>query len=235
MSDTPESVPGDLAGRVVAVVGAGGGLGRPICAALAARGAELVLVGPHPERLPTDDDPGALCVELDLRDARAGDRLVDAVTERHGRLDGLVNAAGVVAFGPLVETDDTVVEELFLVNVIGPLWLLRRAIPLLEASSGFVTLLSAVVAEQPMAGMAPYAATKAALSAADTALFRELRRSGIHVCDVRPPHTETGLAERPLAGTAPKLAQGLDPAAVAGRIVDAIVAGDAEVPADAFG
>ena len=70
--------------------------------------------------------------------------------------------------------------------------------------------------------MATYAATKAALTAADVALARELRRIGIRVLDVRPPHTETGLAERPLHGTAPGLPAGLEPAAVARAIADAI-------------
>ena len=83
--------------------------------------------------------------------------------------------------------------------------------------------------------MAAYAASKAALTAADRALARELRRSGVDVIDVRPPHTETGLAGRPLAGTAPRLPTGLDPDAVAGRVLDAIEAGRAELAATDFG
>lgn len=175
-----------------------------------------------------------MVVAVDLRDPRAGDALVGAALERHGRIDGLVNAAGVVAFGSLVDTDDAVIEELFLTNVIGPLWLLRRVAPHLAATGGFVVNLSAVVAEQPMAGMAAYSASKAALSAADAALFRELRRQKIRVCDVRPPHTETGLALRPLAGAAPRLPAGLDPDAVAARVVDAVRADEHEVAASAF-
>ena len=128
-----------------------------------------------------------------------------------------------------------VIEELFLTNVVGPLWMLKRLIPLLIESKGFVTNLSAVVAEQPLPGMSVYAATKAALTAADTALVRELRRSGIAVCDVRPPHTETGLATRPIGGDAPSLPEGLAPQVVVARIVAAIEAGDREVPSDAFG
>jgi cyclic-di-GMP-binding biofilm dispersal mediator protein len=54
------------------------------------------------------------------------------------------------------------------------------------------------------------------------------------VIDVRPPHTETGLAGRPLHGTAPRLPEGLDPAAVARRIVEAIEAAEREVPSAAF-
>jgi cyclic-di-GMP-binding biofilm dispersal mediator protein len=173
-------------------------------------------------------------VELDLRDPSAGDVLAAAVADLGGRLDGLVNAAGVVAFGDLVDTDDAVIEELFLTDVIGPLWLLKRVVPLLAESKGFVAQLSAVVAEQPMAGMAAYSSAKAALTAADAALARELRRKGITVCDVRPPHTETGLAGRPIAGEAPRLKEGLSPSSVAALVVDAIAAGATDVPAAAF-
>jgi cyclic-di-GMP-binding biofilm dispersal mediator protein len=52
--------------------------------------------------------------------------------------------------------------------------------------------------------------------------------------DVRPPHTETGLASRPLAGEAPRLPDGKDPAAVARRVVDAIEAGEHDLGAEAF-
>ncbi|UFN46728.1 SDR family oxidoreductase [Nocardioides okcheonensis] len=174
-------------------------------------------------------------VVADLGDAGAGDAVVAAAREHLGGLDGLVNAAGVVAFGSLVDTPDEVVEELFLTNVVGPIFLLRRVLPLLEESQGFVLQLSAVVAERPMPGMAAYSASKAALSAVDAALRTELRRSRVSVVDVRPPHTETGLAGRPLAGTAPRLPQGLDPADVARRVVDALAAGETEVAAGDFG
>ena len=149
-------------------------------------------------------------------------------------LDGVVNAAGVVAFGPIVETDDAVLEELFLTNVLGPLWLTRRVAPAL-ADRGCLVQLSAVVAEQPLPGMAGDAASKAALTGADRALAKELRRSGIRVLDVRPPHTETGLADRPLAGVAPRLPVGLDPDEVARRILDAIEEGRSELASTDFG
>lgn len=225
-------MPRSITDSVVAVVGAGGGLGRPISELLHARGASLLVAGPHPERLP--DLPGSVPIRLDVRDPDAGDAIAAAAREHFGRLDGLVNAAGVVAFGALVDTDDTAIEELFLTNVMGPLWVLRRLVPMLGDAKGFVVQLSAVVAEQPLPDMVAYTATKAALTAADRALARELRRVGITVCDVRPPHTETGLAGHPLAGAAPRLPAGLDPALVAERIVTAIEHGEAELAASAF-
>lgn len=230
-------VPRSLDGAVVAVVGASGGLGSRLVRELAARGARVVLVGPHPDRLlALADELGsaAVVVTADLRSVRCGDAIVAGVAA-FGRLDGIVNAAGVVAFGPLLETDDELIEELFLINTLGPLWMLKRVVPLLAESRGFVVNISAVVAETPLPNMAAYSASKAALTSADTALARELRRMGITVCDVRPPHTETGLADHPISGAAPKLPIGLVPETVARTIVAAIEAGSTDVPSSAFG
>lgn len=220
---------------VVAVIGASGALGSLIAHELTARGARVLLVGRDSARLDAVGLVGAPQVLADLTDAGAGERIVSAAREAYGRLDGVVNAAGVVAFGALVDTDDAVVEELFMTNVIGPLWMVRRVAPALAEQGGFLCNISAVVAEQPLPGMTAYAASKAALTAADTALARELRRMKVTVIDVRPPHTETGLATRPLAGEAPRLPQGLEPAAVAARIVQAIEDGQHDVPAADFG
>src|SRR6478672_4158316 len=148
----PTATARDLSGARIAVVGASGALGSLISAELASRGARLLVVGRDLDRL------AALGVGVpvvaDLGDAGGGDAVVAAAREHLGGLDGLVNAAGVVAFGSLVDTPDEVVEELFLTNVVGPLFLLRRVLPLLEESQGFVLQLSAVVAERPMPGMA---------------------------------------------------------------------------------
>ena len=225
--------PHPLSGLVVAVVGATGALGSRIARGAAERGAHVVLVGRDGARLRGIVE-GAGVVVGDLSDSTLGDRVVAAAVERHGGLDGLVNAAGVVAFGPLLDTDDAVIEELFLTNVLGPLFLLRRVVPALAERQGFVVQVSAVVAETPLPGMAAYAASKAALTAADRALARELRRSRVDVIDVRPPHTETGLAARPLAGTAPALPPGLDPDVVASRVLDAVENGRPELASTDF-
>ena len=218
---------------MVAVVGASGVLGSHVARLLAERGAVVVPVGRSAERLAAlglDEKP----VEVDVTDASAGERLADTIRERHGRLDGVVVASGVVAFGAAEDVPDEVVEELFLVNATGPLMLARRLAPLLKESKGFWVTISAVLAERPMAGMAAYSASKAAAASFTQALQLEWRRAGVSVIDVRPPHTETGLVERALAGTAPKLPEGLAPEVVAERVVRAIVAGERQVASDDF-
>ena len=215
------------------VTGASGGIGRHIAKRLAESGALLTLAARDRNALESLGID-ATVVSADLRDAEAGRTIVAAALAANNTLDGLVNAAGVVAFGSLADTADEVIEDLFLTNVLGPLWLMRAAIPALTESRGFIANISAVVAEQPLAGMAAYAASKAALTAADRALTRELRAAGITVTDARPPHTETGLADRPISGIAPRLREGLRPEDVARRIVTAIIVGEREIPADAF-
>jgi cyclic-di-GMP-binding biofilm dispersal mediator protein len=175
----------------------------------------------------------------DLRHPETAERATAATVEAHGRIDGVVVASGAVAFGPVGDLPDDVLVDLFAINTLAPIRLLRAALPHLTTSAGegrapFVVHLSAVVAEHPTAGMAGYSASKAALTAYDAAASRELRRAGIRLIDVRPPHTETGLADRPLVGTAPKLQAGLDPEAVAARVVAAIHDDERDVPSAAF-
>jgi len=94
--------------------------------------------------------------------------------------------------------------------------------------------ISGVIAEQNLPGMAVYGSSKAAVAAFDQALAREARRSGIRVLDARPPHTETGLAQRPIQGTAPRMPEGLAPERVAEVICDAIQQGVDDLPSSSF-
>ena len=121
---------------------------------------------------------------VDLLQVDGPARVVAAATAA-APLDAVVFAAGVVAFGPVLELDDDVLDELLLVNLIAPVRLLRAAAAVLPRG-GVVVQLSAVVAETPLPGMAAYAASKAALTAFDRAAGRELRRQGIRGAR-RPP------------------------------------------------
>jgi cyclic-di-GMP-binding biofilm dispersal mediator protein len=111
--------------------------------------------------------------------------------------------------------------------------LARAAIPILPYG-GFVLNVSGVIAELPTAGLVAYSAAKAGVSAGFRAAAREVRARGISVIDARPPHTETGLAGRPLHGAPPRMREGLDPAVVAERLVLAIEQDERDVPASAF-
>lgn len=227
-----------LTGSSILVCGASGVLGGEIARLLADQGAQLILTGRDQARLEALSLPGVI-LPADLSDPAAADALVARAAQAYGALDGIVNASGVVAFGPANAVSDDTLETLFAVNALAPMRLLRAAIAPLTTSAEagrepFVLTLSGVVSEVPTANMAAYSASKAALAAWVKATGRELRRAGIRVVDARPGHTETGLVTRAIEGSAPKLAAGLDPAAVARRIVAGIVDGERDLPSSAF-
>ncbi len=216
----------------IVVAGATGALGSRIGTHLEKHGARLVAFGRDEGRLGSLPFGGPR-VAGDLRDRSACEAAVGAALTQYGRLDGIVNAAGVVAFGPVDDLDDDVIDALLVANLVGPIRLARAALPHI-GEGGFVAQISAIVAERPVAGMAFYSATKAALTAFDHAFAREVRRRKIDVLDIRPPHTETGLAGRPIAGEAPRLPEGLSPDFVAERIVRAIQDGERELASNDF-
>lgn len=224
-----------LDGARVLVLGGSGALGSRIARQMAGRGARVMLAGRDAVRLRHAADaigPDVPTTEFDLRKPETFGAVVDTAIASLGGLDGVVNAAGVVGFGALVDTSDATIDELVAVDLVGPIKFMKAVLRRLDG--GFWVNITGSVVEQPMPGLATYSAVKAGLSAASQAMARELRRSGMAVIDVRPPHTETGLSGRPIAGTAPVLATGLVPDIVASRIVSAIEAGERVVDAKAF-
>jgi len=228
---------GTIEGADILVVGASGGLGAAISRELADRGARLTLSGRSDDRLAAlAADLGDAVVAVIPGDLIAPDfprQLVEQAQAAPGGLTGVVFAAGVVAFGEIGVLDDDVLDELMLVNLLAPIRLVRAAVGVLPPG-GFIAVVSAVVAELPTKSMAAYSAAKAGLTAFDKAAAAELRRRQIRVLDIRPTHTETGLADRPIAGKSPALPTGNQPQQVAERIVRAIVDDEKDLPASAF-
>jgi short-subunit dehydrogenase len=223
---------------VILVVGASGGLGREIARLLATGGARVILSGRDRTKLEALGIPGTVLV-ADLNDPEAIRDLVAAAVSVHGRLDGIVNASGVVAFGPASALTDATLTELFAVNTLAPIRLLRASIEALtlaaeQGRDPFMLTISGVVSASPTANLAAYSASKAGLAAFGQAAARELRRVGIRIVDARPGHTETALSTHPISGTAPRFPSGHEPAAVAQRLVEAIVGGERDVPSTAF-
>lgn len=217
----------ELSGSHVVVVGATGVLGAAVSRGLSQHGARVSAIVRDHSRL-----DGSSVTQYALADVTDHEALKTAIASV-APFDGFVNAAGVVAFGNVTDLDDSTLARLFAVNAVAPLVMLRESSPHLS-DGGFFLNISGVVATQPVGGMAAYCASKAAAFAAMSAAGREFRRRRIDVIDARPPHTETGLASRAIAGLAPKMPQGLDPELVARRIVDGIVAGERDLPTEAF-
>ena len=139
-----------LEGLVVLVLGATGGLGSRIAARLEDGGATVV----------RSSRSGG----QDVRSPSAVREVLEGVMAQHGRLDGVVVASGVVAFGAAADLDPATVDELFAVNTTSVMELIAGAQPHLAESARagrepFVVTLSGVVAEAPVAGLATFSAS----------------------------------------------------------------------------
>lgn len=228
----PPTVGHPLRGASVLLAGASGGLGAALAAELHRREANVTMVGRRRDRLDRLSVPGKR-LELDLRSIDACIAATEAAVEYGGRLDVAINAVGVVAFGTISELTVDTMEELFLTNTFIPIMLGQAALARIEPGGAIVNI-SGVIAEQNLPGMAAYGASKAAVRAFDEALSREARRAKVRVIDARPPHTETGLADRPIEGQAPRMPEGLSPSVVAVAVCDALEDGTTDLPSSSF-
>ncbi|MGA0068749.1 MAG: SDR family NAD(P)-dependent oxidoreductase [Miltoncostaeaceae bacterium] len=219
----------DMNGARAVVLGATGGFGAEIARSLVAQGAVLAVHGRNTGRLQAiSAEVGGHPVAGDLTEPGVPDAVMDEAAQALGGLDVVVMSAGAVAFGPVAELEEAVLRQVIELDLVAPI-LVARAATRHVGKDGVIAQVSAVVADQPMAGLAAYSAAKAGLTAFDTAFRREMRRAGVRVLDARPPHMETGLATRPLAGEPPGLGQGRDPREVADELV-AVIGGSAELP-----
>ncbi|MCH0540292.1 SDR family oxidoreductase [Streptomyces sp. MUM 203J] len=185
--------------RVALVTGSSSGIGAAIAARLAAEGMRLVINSsrsPEKGRELAAELPDAHYVQADVSDEADAVRLVDAVIERYGRLDVLVNSAGVTQVIPhadIAAVTPEVWQRILGVNVIGTWQVIQAAAPHLakaESGAGSVVTISSVAGNRPVGSSIPYAVSKAALDHM-TRLLAAALGPHIRVNSVAPALTET--------------------------------------------
>ena len=189
------------AAPVILVTGASRGIGREIALQQASRQAQLVLVARDEEALAGLDAriqalgaPAALCAALDLTDADAIAGLFKQIFARFGRLDGLVNNAGVLHEGLLGMIRAEAIDQVLAVNVIAPLMTMQYAARLMaRAGKGSLVNLVSIMGVNGAAGLSLYAASKAALVGATRSASKELAPRGIRVNAVSPGFIDTDM------------------------------------------
>ncbi|MFQ3662413.1 MAG: SDR family NAD(P)-dependent oxidoreductase [Chloroflexaceae bacterium] len=187
--------------RVVIITGASAGIGAATARLFAAAGAKLVLAARSREPLErlAAALPGAVAVPTDVGNQEQCRALVELARTHHGRVDILINNAGVGLTGPVVELSSDDLERALAVNLLGPLWLMQAVAPLMRAQGrGQIINVSTVLAEQPLPYLGGYAAAKAALERLSETLRMELRGAGVRVTVVRPGSTRTEFRARRL-------------------------------------
>jgi 3-oxoacyl-[acyl-carrier protein] reductase len=196
---------GRLDGRVALVTGGGRGFGRAIALAFGVEGADVVVnynasASGAAEVVARLEKSGrrAVAVKADVGSEPDVRAMVDAALQRFGRLDVLVNNAGIMDRGIFADTPVGKYERMFLTNVTGTMLCARAALPgMIERKYGRIINLSSQLARMGVGtgGFAAYAATKGAIEALTRALAHEVGEHGITVNAIAPGGIDTDMSK----------------------------------------
>lgn len=183
--------------RIVAITGAGTGIGRATARAFAAEGAHVVAIGRRPEPLEETATGHERITPLaaDVTVEGEPDRIIRTMLETYGRLDVLVNNAGIVRSGALGTVTPEMITAQLATNLVAPILLSQVALPLLETSGGVIVNVSTSVGQRAWPGSSVYAATKTALELLTRSWAVELAPRGVRVVAVAPGAIDTPIGE----------------------------------------
>ncbi|MBN9193816.1 SDR family NAD(P)-dependent oxidoreductase [Microbacterium sp.] len=178
--------------RVAIVTGAGRGIGEAIARRLAADGLHVVAVDIDPETAARTRDAvvadggSGEALALDVSDRAAVLAAIDALAERLGRIDAVVNNAMWIRYGALEEMDEGTVDRMLAVGLKAVVWTTQASLPHLRRASGCIVNVSSPAAVRATAGAAIYSAVKGAVSSLTWQMSNELGSQGVRVNAVVP-------------------------------------------------
>ena len=191
---------GALDGKVAAITGASSGIGEATAIALANEGAAVALAARRKDRLDAladainSDGGKAVAFETDIGDESQARAFVEGAAAELGRLDFLVNNAGVMLLGPVEGVDTEQWRRMVDVNILGLLYCTQAAMPLLrDSGNGHIVNLSSVAGRHANFGSAVYNFTKWGVTGFSEALRQEALNSNIRVTVVEPGFVDTEL------------------------------------------
>jgi NAD(P)-dependent dehydrogenase (short-subunit alcohol dehydrogenase family) len=180
---------GDFDGQVALVTGGASGIGEAIASSLRARGAEVAVLDAAPA---SDSTPAHLAVHADVIDDASVEAAVAAVIERFGRLDIVVNNAGIGAQGTVETNPLDEWRRVLDVNLLGMVRVSRAALPHLRSSGrGAIVNTASVAADVGLPDRVLYSASKGAVVSASRAMAADLIDEGVRVCWVCPGTADT--------------------------------------------
>lgn len=191
-----------LQDKAAIVTGSSSGIGLAIVKVFLREGATVLGVDRSAPPAEIASAAGFRAVELDLTTPSAADRVVSAAMEDHGRVDVLVNNAGIGDARPILDTSDEDLARYIGVNLAAPFALSRAAIRVMQGRGGSIVNIASIYAILGASRASAYTATKAAIAGLTRQLAAEYGRDGIRVNSISPGLIATPLVRERLATNA---------------------------------
>ncbi|GAA3385101.1 glucose 1-dehydrogenase [Cryptosporangium minutisporangium] len=198
-----------LEGKIALITGAARGQGAAAARRFVAEGAQVVLTDVLDEdgaKLAADLGDAATYTPLDVSDEGAWEAAADLVRERYGRLDVLVNNAGILHFSALADTTLAEYERVIRINQFGTFLGMRTAVRLMRPGGGSIVNVSSVEGLGGMGLLVAYSASKFAIRGMTKVAAMELGREGIRVNSVHPGAVDTPMVSNALGGMTVEMA-----------------------------
>jgi NAD(P)-dependent dehydrogenase (short-subunit alcohol dehydrogenase family) len=189
---------GGMKDKVVLVTGGGTGIGKAIAQRFIDLGAFIVITGRRESKLSSAIEElgkNAAYIVGDLSEPGVPKSIIRETVEKYGRLDVVVNNAGIGSGGLLIDTTDSEIESVFKTNLFAPLALIREALPELIKTKGSVINISSILSKGVMPQLSVYSAFKAGLDHATRVLAAEYGSQGVRVNAVAPGFTATEMTQ----------------------------------------
>src|SRR5258708_12882149 len=191
-------MPGEIAGKVVVVIGGSRGIGREIAVDFARQGAQTVIVSSSAENLASATKtiaaaggPAPLAINTDLRKLEGCQQAFNTVKDKFNGCDVLVNSAGATKAGNFVDLPDEAWMDGYAVKLFGCVGMCRLFWPMLKAANGFVVNIGGGAARSPGADFSIGASVNAAMGNFSKALSQLGKKDGVNVNVIHPGATET--------------------------------------------
>lgn len=179
--------------KVILVTGGSSGIGRSICIILAKAG--HTVYGTSRKATNGGQHDGFSLIALDVEDANSIAQCVQYIFQKEGRLDVLVNNAGVGIMGAVEDCSDEEIYKAFNINVFGLSRVTKAVLPLMrDQQKGLIINIASIAGHMGLPYRAYYSATKAAVQRITEALRIEVARFGIHACVIDPGDFNTNIA-----------------------------------------